>query len=418
MPGVGFKLTDNGNYDIENKKITNVAQGTNGSDVVTKNQLDIGLNTKIDNSQAAPTPDPVGGKLIRYTNHGGLVAKKVYVEDRYGDSVIIESDDQDFDDVTLMIPNLKNYDGIAGRRKSNVLVSSVDNNLTGKIIIPSSHIIIKDGNNQVVINRADIEKLYGSSGGNNGINNNKCVLYSSDGSVYANNYATKVGNNFVFLRSRNQSAWRSLYIPNLGSGDATIIVDQTNQTISGFKTFSSPVTMTQEGTAVNHLVTKNYVDNHSSNSNYLKTDGSNQMLGQINMGNHKVINVSDPTLGTDVVNKKYVDGKTKSGPSHNLTNTFKYVMNDINEISTEYGWISDKIDNLSWSFHSNQRVLYFKAVKNGNNYRYRMGISMTPASTTANTVAIEQLFTTETYWEKAQITINGSAISYRKLSHN
>ena len=70
----------------------------------------------------APTPDPVGGKLIRYTNHGGLVAKKVYVEDRYGDSVIIESDDQDFDDVTLMIPNLKkNYDGIAGRRRSDIV---------------------------------------------------------------------------------------------------------------------------------------------------------------------------------------------------------------------------------------------------------------------------------------------------------
>ena len=202
-----------------------------------------------------------------------------------------------------------------------------------------------------------------------------------------------------------------MYIPNLGGGNATIIVDQTNQTINGDKTFGRAKTMTQEGTAVNHLVTKAYVDNHSSNGNYLKTDGSNQMLGQINMGNHKVINVSDPTLGTDAVNKKYVDGKTKSGPSHNLTNTFKYVMDDINEISTEYGWISDKIDNLSWSFHSNQRVLYFKAVKNGNNYRYRMGISMTPASTTANTVAIEQLFTTETYWEKAQITINGSAIA-------
>ena len=53
LPGVGFKLTDNGNYDIENKKLTNVAQGTNGSDVVTKNQLDTGLNTKIDISEAS-----------------------------------------------------------------------------------------------------------------------------------------------------------------------------------------------------------------------------------------------------------------------------------------------------------------------------------------------------------------------------
>ena len=71
------------------------------------------------------------------------MAKRIYVEDLYNDSVVLESDDQEFDDVTLFIPNLKNYDAIAGRRKSNVLVSSVDNNLTGKIILPSSHLINK-----------------------------------------------------------------------------------------------------------------------------------------------------------------------------------------------------------------------------------------------------------------------------------
>ena len=88
-------------------------------------------------------------------------------------------------------------------RKSSIVVDSLDNTLTGTLTAPSGGIKIKDGSNQVVINRADIEKLYGSSGGNNGINNNKCVLYSSDGSVYANNYATKVGNNFVFSESES-----------------------------------------------------------------------------------------------------------------------------------------------------------------------------------------------------------------------
>ena len=197
------------------------------------------------------------------------------------------------------------------------------------------------------------------------------------------------------------------------SGDATIIVDQTNQTINGDKTFNRAITMTSGGLSCRTiLVTKAYVDNHSSNGNYLKTDGSNQMLGQINMGNHKVINVRDPMLGTDAVNKKYVDGKTKSGPSHNLTNTFKYVMDDINEISTEYGLIADKIDDLSWSFHSNKQVLYFKAINDGsNNYRYRLGVQMSRASSLANTIAIEQLFTSQAKWNKAQITINGSAIT-------
>ena len=38
--GDGFKLNSNGNYDMENKKLVNVKQGTNNDDVVTKSQLD------------------------------------------------------------------------------------------------------------------------------------------------------------------------------------------------------------------------------------------------------------------------------------------------------------------------------------------------------------------------------------------
>ena len=39
-PGVGFKLTSDGNFDLENKKMTNVSDGTGGNEAVTKSQLD------------------------------------------------------------------------------------------------------------------------------------------------------------------------------------------------------------------------------------------------------------------------------------------------------------------------------------------------------------------------------------------
>lgn len=39
-PGVGFLLTSDGNYDMTKKKLTNVADGTNPSDAVTKKQSD------------------------------------------------------------------------------------------------------------------------------------------------------------------------------------------------------------------------------------------------------------------------------------------------------------------------------------------------------------------------------------------
>ena len=40
LPGIGFKLDDNNDYDIQNKKMVNVKQGTHNNDVVTKSQLD------------------------------------------------------------------------------------------------------------------------------------------------------------------------------------------------------------------------------------------------------------------------------------------------------------------------------------------------------------------------------------------
>ena len=39
-PGVGFSLTADGNYDMIGKKLTNVGDGTDPSDVVTRKQLD------------------------------------------------------------------------------------------------------------------------------------------------------------------------------------------------------------------------------------------------------------------------------------------------------------------------------------------------------------------------------------------
>ena len=39
--GAGFKLTSDGNFDLENKKLTNVADATSNNETVTKSQLDL-----------------------------------------------------------------------------------------------------------------------------------------------------------------------------------------------------------------------------------------------------------------------------------------------------------------------------------------------------------------------------------------
>ena len=44
----GLKLDSNNNYDIQQKRLANVGEGVDGSDAVTKHQMEVGLATKPD----------------------------------------------------------------------------------------------------------------------------------------------------------------------------------------------------------------------------------------------------------------------------------------------------------------------------------------------------------------------------------
>ena len=46
-PGVGFTLTKDGNYDMVSKKLKNVGEGVESSDAITKHQLEVSMNTKL-----------------------------------------------------------------------------------------------------------------------------------------------------------------------------------------------------------------------------------------------------------------------------------------------------------------------------------------------------------------------------------
>ena len=46
-PGVGFSLTKDGNYDMVNKKLKNVGEGVESNDAITKHQLEVSMNTKL-----------------------------------------------------------------------------------------------------------------------------------------------------------------------------------------------------------------------------------------------------------------------------------------------------------------------------------------------------------------------------------
>ena len=322
---------------------------------------------------------------------------------------------------------------------------------------------IKDGSNEVNVNRVDIEKLVGSASGSNGLNSNKCVLYDNNQDIYCKNLGIKVQNNVIFFRGRGQTASRSLWIEQLSS-NANIILSELNQTLNGDKVFSRAITQTTQGAAGNHVITKSYVDTHNTNNNYLKTDGNNSMSGDLNMNNNKIINLknfnSSSTAETDVpnmkyikdnflcnrmtsnldfnnykitnlrlpsnrqdaANKDYVDDEIKKASqksSHPQENAFLYLMSDIDQTSTEYGLTVDGYVNYEQSFHSNKKVISFKANRNGSNYRYRIGFELGLIQVNKSyTIVIEQLFSNQTYWNKAEITINGTGISIHFIHTN
>ena len=62
--------------------------------------------------------------------------------------------------------------------------------------------------------------------------------------------------------------------------------------------------------------TKNYVDTHSNNGNYLLRNGTLPMTGNLQMGSFKITNLLDPSDLNDGANKYYVD--TQSANTHYL----------------------------------------------------------------------------------------------------
>ena len=79
LPGIGFKLDANNDYDMQNKRLVNVKQGTNNNDVVTKQYLDSEISKipSIDTSKfVAISGDTMTGSLIvpkdNYPVHGDL----------------------------------------------------------------------------------------------------------------------------------------------------------------------------------------------------------------------------------------------------------------------------------------------------------------------------------------------------------
>ena len=143
FPGVGFKLDVNNDYDMENKKLVNVKQGTNNDDVVTKSQLDseIAKIPSADTSQFVkktgatmngdlilqPQPYPIHGNTNKAISYNA--ARNIFLSKKEGGSML-----QSLDMNNHFVTNVKdpvNADhGVNKKYVDNQLVKKLDKDTT------------------------------------------------------------------------------------------------------------------------------------------------------------------------------------------------------------------------------------------------------------------------------------------------
>ena len=141
LPGIGFKLDDNNDYDIQNKKMVNVKQGTHNNDVVTKSQLDseIAKIPSADTTQFVkktgatmngdlilqPQPYPIHGNTNKAISYN--TARNIFLSKKEGGSML-----QSLDMNNHFITNIKdpvNADHGANKKYvDNQLVKKLDKN--------------------------------------------------------------------------------------------------------------------------------------------------------------------------------------------------------------------------------------------------------------------------------------------------
>ena len=406
LPGVGFKLTVTGDYDMQNKKLTNVKSGTDSNDAVNKSQLDATTNL-LHGSRAG---DVVNDKAVIYSNTGAVHANSLYIEDppNQGNSneVRIMTEHQSYPNIHLNIPDLHNFDGHGGRPKSELMVTSVEQTVTGKKVFENIKVHDPTSNNQAANKSYADTKLSLTGGTMTGDlilpphnypipgNTNKVINYESQREIFLSRQESfpmqadiNMNNNFIQNIATPTSSHQAT---NKGYCDYNFLSRQkggvlmSSLSMNQNDLFEIPDTPKFGSSAVN----KSYVEgeiakipqgSNSDTSSFLKLDGSRAMSGNLDMDNHKIVKLQDPTEDTDAASKFYIDQKLEQ--SHILSSSSKnefVFLNDPSKISLEYNVTSAAFDNFPASPHINKKAYLIDLKKDvgTNNYQSRMGFNI------------------------------------------
>ena len=147
---------------------------------------------------------------------------------------------------------------------------------------------------------------------------------------------------------------------------------------------------------------------------FLDLDGNSKMRGNIQMNDNRISGLTNPPSSDDeATNKKYVDDNISESnikPSYAQKNVFQYLMDDVNEWSSEYGVKVESFSNLAESPHYwDKRVLNIIPIKSGRNYRFRLGLQMFRMKTNESYSLIVEFYNRDyKTWQRQQTYVNGT----------
>ena len=372
LPGVGFKLTDDGDYDIQNKKLRNVASPETNNDVTTKSYVD-NKALLVDGSNkmlGALNMDNRRVENIAPARHGqsdavsSLHLHNFYFDLNTNDGKIEAQNPIDMKDekISNLAEGTDNSDAITKHQLQTGLAPKADKTELSNYLKKDGSIALTNnldlGNNKIV-------NVKEATSGTDAVNftqlNNELYkyLHESGGDMTGD------------IRMNNNSIYGIGNVENDTSAvNRKYVDDELDKKLDKNKDFSmgnNKITSLRNPDDSNELVNKSYVDRKVSQAGgsvdltpYLKRDGTVSMTGNLNMSLNKIIDCGQPTGTRDVTNKAYVDSEVGKKPDTN-----QVILRDgSNTMTSVLDMNNQRIINLGNATH-NQDAITLKQVNDG-----------------------------------------------------